>query len=120
MYHYGGPSFEEEDMKKVLMILAIAVAVFFAASFDCPDAKAGFADNPTTPPAEGVQPPGDGHGISGVCGGENSDGDPDDLGGGFRSSSRTTRQSAVEVKPPVPPLVSFMLSVQQVWLIILR
>ena len=71
-------------MKKVLTTFAIAFAVVLAVSIDCPIVLADYADDVGSPPVEGVQVPPGGQGISGVCGG---DGDPDDLGGGFRSTT---------------------------------
>jgi hypothetical protein len=119
MNYTGCPSSEEEDMNKVLMISAIAVIMACAVAADCPNAMASYTDNRSTPSVEGVQPPSGGQGDSVVCGGGSAEGDPDDLGGGFRSTNGPTKQSVGEIKPPVPPFVDFRLSVQRFWMMLI-
>lgn len=107
-------------MKPVLMICALTIALTFAVSVDCQDAAAGYADNPGESAVEAVQLPPGGQGIHGACGGGSADGDPDDLGGGFRSTNGQTREAVVVVKPPVlTTLMMLTLRAQQIWMTIL-
>ncbi len=107
-------------MKRVLMTVAIALAVVFAVSLDCPAVSAGYVEDVGSPSHHGVQVPPVEHGVSGVCGGGSSEGDPDDLGGGFRSTNGQTKQTIGEIKPPVTPLVTMMLNAQRIWFLILH
>jgi len=104
-------------MKNVLTTLAIVFAVALAVSIDCPVVLADFAGDSGPPIEGGIQATPGGEGISGVCGGE---GDPDDLGGGFRSSHGQTKETKGDTKPPVPPLTDVMLLLQRIWMMILR
>ncbi len=104
-------------MNRVLTTLAIVFAVVLTVSIDCPVVLADYAGDVGSPPGEGVQIPPGGQGISGVCG---EDGDPDDLGGGFRSTRGQTKETTGRTKPPAPPLFDLMLHVQRIWMMILR
>jgi len=116
----GDPSSEEEDMKSVLMALAIVLAVIVAVTLDCPYASASFAENAGSRSGEVLQPPQDTEGSSGVCGGDGTAGDPDDLGGGFRTTAKQAGQPVGGTKLPTTTAVSLMLTVQRIWMSILR
>jgi hypothetical protein len=107
-------------MKRVLTILTIAVAVVFAISMDSPRASAGTIAGVLNPTGVGVQVPQGGGDIGGVCGGDGVEGDPDDLGGGFRSTSGQAKPAGGDDKPLVPPMIEVLLKVHTIWLSILR
>jgi hypothetical protein len=107
-------------MKRVLVTFAIVFTVFIAVSFACPDASAGCTDDLRSLSVGGVQAPQGSGDQSGLCGGDSSEGDPDDLGGGFRSTNGRTKQGVGENKQPVTPLIDLMLTVQRIWAMILR
>jgi len=107
-------------MKRVLMALAIALAAVVAVTFDCPYASAGFAEDPGPRSGEVLQPPQDTEGSSGVCGGDGAAGDPDDLGGGFRNIAKQAGQPVGGTKLPTTTAVNLMLTVQRIWMSILR
>jgi hypothetical protein len=107
-------------MKRVLATFVVAFAMVLAVSLNCPNAYASDSDGVGSPSMGGVQSPQGGQGVDILCGGGNAEGDPDDLGGGFRSTSGQIKQSINEIKPPVTLLVHLMLSAQRVWMMILR
>jgi hypothetical protein len=107
-------------MKRVLTILTIALAVVFSLSLDSPSALAGTTTGVVAPTVGGAQAPQGGGDIGGVCGGDGVEGDPDDLGGGFRSTSGHGKPAGGDDKPPLPPLIEVLLRVQTIWLSILR
>jgi hypothetical protein len=107
-------------MKRVLTILTIALAVVFAISLDSPNASAGPTAGVVAPTVVGAQVPQGGNDIGGVCGGDGVQGDPDDLGGGFRSTNGQGKPAGGDDKPELPPLIDVLLRVHTIWLSILR
>ncbi len=84
-------------MKGVLTVLVLTAALLVAASLDSGVALAVVDDAPQGQP-QGIEVP---HGVPMVMGdmsGEGNEGDPDDIGGGFRSSG-----SGIVHDVPDPP-----------------
>jgi hypothetical protein len=107
-------------MKKVLAILAIVFAVAFVVSFDCPRAIASIGDEGGSPPVAGIQTPDGDHHVSGVCGGGSSEGDPDDLGGGFRGTNGLPKPLVDELTPTLNTVAKLVHAAQLFWMTILH
>jgi hypothetical protein len=99
------------------MTLALALTVILVVTFGNAVAFAASREGDLAPAGE-IRPPVSENGSGGLCGEGGVEGDPDDLGGGFRSTSGLTKDDLKQVAPPLTPFAKFLFGVQAYWMMI--
>lgn len=105
-------------MRKVLTTLAVVLTLTLVLALDSAPAHAAGRDGAGVPAGE-IRPPVDQNGSGGMNGQGGVTGDPDDLGGGFRSTSGPRKKDLKVVQPPLTPYERLAFSVRLYWMVII-
>ena len=104
-------------MKKVLTTFAVFLMLTLAVALDSgPVYAAGRAGAGAS--ADQIVPPADQNGSGGMNGQGGATGDPDDLGGGFRSTSGPRKKELKVVHPPLTPFERLEFGARLYWMMI--